>query len=575
MADLRPQYNEQVIGANHPILADVTNRAWDIEHAVDGTHNTSKDVDSFGGLATAIAIWNADGSDVTLHVGTSQTSLSANLTVNSNISLICLMQGLIPIDVGKILTINGYFDGVGQCFSGAGSVAGLSFAYAEWFGFSTSATAANNATYITAVLAASQVVTIGIAGTYSCNPFSITTNRTTLKGLGHNGGGVVLSYPGATSFITLNANRCRIEDLYLDGPDAADANGDIGIDILNVKNDNLIENVWINAFDTGIKDDGYSNLIRKTKIYDFGAVGIDLVGGSNASLEHVSISDSDSSGKCVSLSGGFTHVLFDHVIFGESEYGVYMEGSGSARNLTFLNCHWEGVSITEIFHSYAIGKVNIIGGRMEGTLRSGASDPSGTDWILIGVYAAGAVVITNDAFSTFTFSNCIGIGGADVTNGVSIELDQLSLDESGNLAVAGNIIAGGNMLSKTVITTIGEASRYSRKVTGITNNSATDIYKATAPNVTISGWVTITAIRNGENSSHIYQVHSDPAGVNIVEIGVGKNRNATVALTAAVAGSDLTFTIDTTAADWAGDAIIVTVTADLTNVTGPITYTDL
>ena len=137
MADLRPQFNEEVVAANHPTKADVTNRAWDIEHAEDGTHNTSKDVDSFGGLASAIATWNADGSDVTLHVGTSQTSLSANLTVNSNISLICLMQGLIPIDVGKILTINGYFAGVGQCFSGAGTVEGemiVNSIIPEWWG---------------------------------------------------------------------------------------------------------------------------------------------------------------------------------------------------------------------------------------------------------------------------------------------------------------------------------------------------------------------------------------------------------------------------------------------------------
>ena len=38
MADLRPQHNEEVVGANHPTKADIANRAWNIEHDVDGTH---------------------------------------------------------------------------------------------------------------------------------------------------------------------------------------------------------------------------------------------------------------------------------------------------------------------------------------------------------------------------------------------------------------------------------------------------------------------------------------------------------------------------------------------------------
>ena len=38
MADLRPQYNEEAVGANHPSKADVINRAYNVEHDVDGTH---------------------------------------------------------------------------------------------------------------------------------------------------------------------------------------------------------------------------------------------------------------------------------------------------------------------------------------------------------------------------------------------------------------------------------------------------------------------------------------------------------------------------------------------------------
>ncbi len=38
MADLRPQYSEEVVGHGHPTKADVTSRAWNVEHKEDGTH---------------------------------------------------------------------------------------------------------------------------------------------------------------------------------------------------------------------------------------------------------------------------------------------------------------------------------------------------------------------------------------------------------------------------------------------------------------------------------------------------------------------------------------------------------
>ena len=41
MSDLRPQYNEEAVGANHPTKPDVLNRAFNPEHNVDGTHKTT------------------------------------------------------------------------------------------------------------------------------------------------------------------------------------------------------------------------------------------------------------------------------------------------------------------------------------------------------------------------------------------------------------------------------------------------------------------------------------------------------------------------------------------------------
>lgn len=42
MADLRPQYTDEAVGANHPTKTDVINRAYNVEHDEDGTHTGDK-----------------------------------------------------------------------------------------------------------------------------------------------------------------------------------------------------------------------------------------------------------------------------------------------------------------------------------------------------------------------------------------------------------------------------------------------------------------------------------------------------------------------------------------------------
>ncbi len=58
MADLRPQYTEEAVGANHPTKADVINRAWNVEHEEDGTHGFPKGIFTpdlqFGGAKVGI-----------------------------------------------------------------------------------------------------------------------------------------------------------------------------------------------------------------------------------------------------------------------------------------------------------------------------------------------------------------------------------------------------------------------------------------------------------------------------------------------------------------------------------------
>jgi len=390
-------------------------------------------IDTIGSSRATIVFWHTK-----ITAGTTYMFLTS-LSIPANIRIIREEGAYLSIANGKTLTFNNnlFESPLSQAFVliGTGAVIGLSVAYPEWFNFSTSASAANNAAYMAAALAASAVVQIGTAGTYNCNPFTISTLQTTLKGLGHCGGGVIFKYAGVSSFITVNANRCRIEDLYFEGPGAADGNGDIGIDVQNAKWKCVFRGLFIFNFDTSIKDDGYDNVIKETQIYNFGAIGVDLAGGANAELDDVTISDAAASGICVKVTGTLTHLLCKKVIFGSSNQGIKVTGALSL--LTCLECHWEGVTNEEIYHNQALGKVNIIGGKMNGNLRAGTSAPNSTNFTLMGVYAA-SPSIANDMYSKWIFINCWNIGGADV-GGTAIELDKLDLDENGNLLLPGTI----------------------------------------------------------------------------------------------------------------------------------------
>lgn len=297
MADLRPQFNEEVVAANHPTKADVTNRAWDIEHAEDGTHNTSKDVDSFGGLASAIATWNADGSDVTLHVGTSQTNLSANLTVNSNIFLIGLKQGLIPIDGGKILTINGpFYAGLYQVFSGAGTVyfgtGAVKEVHPEWWGNNTTP----GTTDMTAEIQAAEKSLGNTGGIIQLIRGEYLISSSLELGTGAWGYAIILQGMGmvATHIVSdmtdtmiespdtsADNYRVTIRDLQLDNTDRLNA-GAIGID-LTKQHVCRADNVRIVNVETGIYLGGsqaYYNEIYACEIHKT-VTGI-FVGGTRA-----------------------------------------------------------------------------------------------------------------------------------------------------------------------------------------------------------------------------------------------------------------------------------------------------
>lgn len=139
MADQRILYTEKMVGANPPGgsgLSDTLNRLTLIEHNTDGSHMSWADVDTYGGLAGAVA--NFGTTPAAVYIKSSQALIN-NVTIPATLTVAILnTSGLITITAGKTLTINGPFScGLFQCFSATGNVVFASAATEaiepEWF----------------------------------------------------------------------------------------------------------------------------------------------------------------------------------------------------------------------------------------------------------------------------------------------------------------------------------------------------------------------------------------------------------------------------------------------------------
>ncbi len=141
MADLRPQFSEEVVGANHPTKTDVTNRAWDIEHDEDGTHknnvikkeNINADVVGTGlagGAGTALSVdgivevgASAELKVKVINIGDWNMDTTVNVSVAHGLSLANIRavtvlirnddgSGFYPLDKaeGDFADVSGIFD---------------------------------------------------------------------------------------------------------------------------------------------------------------------------------------------------------------------------------------------------------------------------------------------------------------------------------------------------------------------------------------------------------------------------------------------------------------------------------
>lgn len=349
-------------------------------------------------------------------------SVTANTTIPSNVVLRPRNGAILSVATGVTLTINGALEaGPYQIFSctGTGAVAlANKVILADWFGVSPDATAANNATYLTAAMASvgqNCTVIFGKAKEYPLDPVTIATYGLILTGQGRFGGGTKLTYASGTdSLFTVNANACSIKNLYLYGPGAAPGNGDIAINIADNKWQGKYTGLYIQNFDIGIKDDGYQNNISDTQIYNFGTYGINYVNCSSAFINNSTLSnDVAGSTKAIYVTTSVADLHIYNSVIGTCDYGVDFRGI----ILDISGCHFEGPVSYDVFTNASTNIVKVSGSRLAGILRAASSSGKGSRFELSNNYFT-APSITDNAGSKWFMTNNNGLNPSHFSTGL-------------------------------------------------------------------------------------------------------------------------------------------------------------
>lgn len=509
------------------------------------------------------AIGSSPGS---LFISAGDWTISKDVTIPSNITTIVPIGVTLKDDAGNAnLTIGGPLEaGPYQIFdftTGTGSVLGLDFDFVDWFG--------TNGAAFRAAIAAARDIRIAPNRSYTVDYIGeLTSNqRLTCDNIGFKQTSVITYTNSTGNILNLNGNSIETGGFQLTGPGTGGS--EVAINIPSGKWRNVIKNMFFDGNATQFKDSGFANVIEK---FYMGAAGICIHKAAGA---QITVNDGycvPGSGKTILDVDAGTTISMNNVTFGLCSIGADLNAGD---NVVFNNCHFEGSETSDILCTNTAPSLTIIGGRMGGTKSNETIDLAASGGNSNNVTLIGTLFLPNsnghiqdNVGSRIVALGTEGLAESDLTVGdgsLFWDSENINIDESGNIATTGNTISKGT----------AKNSSYVRNVGTITNNSTTNFISAQASNITMSGWVTVSARRASENSSHIYQIHTDPSGVSIAEIGTGKDREAIVALTASVASTTLTIAIDTTTDDWAGNDINVTVTADLTTATGGIVWADL
>lgn len=276
-------------------------------------------------------------------------TIDVDVTVPSNIALKIPAGALLTVSAAKALTINGPFEAAPyKVFSGSGTVTFgdgyVKEAYPQWWGFSESETAVNNASYLTKALASHDNILIP-KGSYNVDQINITTRGKTISGTGVYSTELIKSASDTSNNILLNVTPdatpydFTLRDIRITGQSAADSN--TGVYIKGGKTGSL-RNVYFTKLQTCLSLEATINMTFDTlmySVYTNGLIGTDYV--NDCKFSNMLFFDGNSTYSAIALNTtNFGMCHFDSIV---------TEGTGIQQNILAGNtCTYTNLRVESI-----------------------------------------------------------------------------------------------------------------------------------------------------------------------------------------------------------------------------------
>jgi Pectate lyase superfamily protein len=184
------------------------------------SRNGNKNIQAYTDLATAVS--TIGSATATIEIPAS-TTISADLTVPANITLLVTGAGQFSVNATKTLTINGgLVAGLSTIFTGSGSVrlgAKVPVAFPQWWGALADGSTDDSSAVAKAIAAYSSGGTVYFgAGTWIVSNITVSASNVNLVGAGIGATTLKLKNSTNTSVVTFSGSTsCALRNLTVDG----------------------------------------------------------------------------------------------------------------------------------------------------------------------------------------------------------------------------------------------------------------------------------------------------------------------------------------------------------------------
>lgn len=243
-------------------------------------------------------------------------------------------------------------------------------------------------------------------GTYACgSELTVDQSGITLTGPTGFGQDAKLVYSGSGVFISLNKSFCAVKNLHITGPNsAAAADPDVAADVAilmgtvaDPKRENLVQRCILENWNVAIKNVGSHNLVDQVDILAASNYGFWQKIGVSNKLTDVYIAG-EAATDCVFIESGIRMFTLQGCTLTEAARGVVAD---SINTLRISNCHFENLSVADVFGNDNTSTILMNSCRTDGVVRVASSgiitmmnnwvssstsvmtDESGSNWLLI------------------------------------------------------------------------------------------------------------------------------------------------------------------------------------------------